>query len=267
MLRRKTFPHAAEALLRVKLRKDAACGRCLRRILAEGSYRVAYPHSISPPDLGGELWFVVLFVALHALPHYFEGLFGRKKFPDRARVRRTRPFQSLVILEIILGLRFKMFSELVERSNVVHTLIVDQDADDLVIYLAFVGEFHSSYHAHFCDTTGNERLRHVDEQNVERVTVEIEGMGDRAVGEWIGERRVSDAVKLQLAGFVDELVFINGTGRDFNDDVHAPLRFIGKRRKDMQEVVHVPRRFLINVRHIREVYPTNGSMQLPIQIP
>jgi hypothetical protein len=145
--------------------------------------------------LGLKAGFVLLFVPLRAFFDDLNRFFDIEEFTHNAG---SRLLERFVVLPIILCLLLEVFAEVFNALDVVVALVFREDGDDFIVHLSAIYKLHGPDYACFHEGASYKWFRDIHDLDVERVVVEIPGLGDRPVREWVGERRVSDAIGLEV---------------------------------------------------------------------
>ena len=153
------------------------------------------------------------------------------------------------MLPVVLGFLEPVVTQLGVAGDVIHALVIGQHGDHLVVDFAAIVEFHDADDARLHHGAGHQRLGDTHDLNIQRVAILIPGAGDAAVGKGVGEGGIAHAIKFELAGFGNQLVFVDGHGIEFHDRVEPQFRFIGEGRQHVQQVEHHAAGGVVDVRH------------------
>ena len=154
-----------------------------------------------------------------------------------------------VEFEVVFYFLGSMLSEIGKGIDMVHTFVIREDGDDLVIAFSTIFKFHHTDDTSFDETSWDERLSDIRYHEVEHVVVLVPCLWDEAVCDRVGKRRISDTVEFELACLGDEFVFIDRVSIDLDETMNDLLRFISKGREDMLEIEHVLGWSVIDVCH------------------
>ena len=91
------------------------------------------------------------------------------------------------MLPVIGGFLLPVLAEIFEALDVIDTLVVRQNSDHLVVNFAAIIKSHDADDACLHDRTWDEGLGHVDNLDVERITVLVPGARDASVGKGISQ--------------------------------------------------------------------------------
>lgn len=185
------------------------------------------------------IFFLALFDDLHCL------VFIEESFDDT----RSRFLEIFVVFPVVCRLLDELFSQVGETCDMFASFVICKNADYFVVNFAAVFEFHDTDNANFCERAGNEPFGYVRDHHIERIAIVIVRHRNRAIGEWVRERRVADAIEFEVSRFVNEFVFVDGALVDLDDCIDETLFFIRERGKRMHEVRHELLRFDIDVGH------------------
>ena len=153
------------------------------------------------------------------------------------------------MLPVVGGLFDPVLTELLVAGDVIHALVIGQHADDLVVDLTAIIEFHDADDAGLHQGAGHQGFGDANDLHIERVAVLIPGAGQAAVGKGIGQGGVTNPVQLQVAGFSDQLVLIDGHGVQLHDHVQTQLVGVGESRQHVQQVQHRAAGRVIDIGH------------------
>ena len=115
-----------------------------------------------------------------------------------------------------------MLGQLMNIVAVPELGIADGNADQLVIELVLILHDHQADDAGLHEGQGIDRFGSQHE-DIEGIAVVGEGLGNEAVVGGIIDRRVEDAIELQKARFLVELVLVGTPHRDLDDRLDDPL--------------------------------------------
>ena len=156
------------------------------------------------------------------------------------------------MLPVVGGLFDPVLTELLVAGDVIHALVIGQHADHLVVDLAAIIEFHDADDAGLHQGAGHQGLGDANDLHIKRIAVFIPGAGQAAVGKGISQGGVTNPVQLQVAGFGDQLVLIDGHGVQLHDHVQTQLIGVGESRQHVQQVQHRAAGRVIDIGHRME---------------
>lgn len=136
-------------------------------------------------------------------------------------------------LNLFQGLSWEILESIVSVAIIA---VVGWDADDLVVYLAAIDEFHDAEDFGFHPDAGGERLVG-NHQYVKLVAVFVESLRDKAVVTWLSKSHWLDTVEHEASVFAVPFDFMIAAGRDFDHDVKFAI-FVITGCQNFIEVCH-----------------------------
>lgn len=154
-----------------------------------------------------------------------------------------------VEFEVVFYFLGSMLSEIGKGIDMVHTFVIREDGDDLVIAFSTIFKFHHTDDTSFDETSWDERFGDICYHEVEHIIVLIPCLWDKSVCDRVCKRGISDTVKFELACLGDKFIFIDRVSIDLDETMDDFLLLIGKGRENMLEIEHVLGWGVIDVCH------------------
>ena len=193
-----------------------------------------------------QFWRDCVHVAGFAL---LDDLYGFGAVEEAVNGARSGLLEVLVVLPVVFCFLEPVLAQLGVAGDVVHSFVIGKYGNDLVVNFTAVIELHDADDPGFHERAWYQRLGHPDDLDIERVAILIPSPGNGSVGEGVGQRGIADSIKLEVAGFGDQLVLVDGIAVQLDDRVQPQLGFIGKGRQHVQQVEHRAARSVVDVRH------------------